>query len=532
MSPGSSTESYPAFVHIRLREYPRKKPQPGNVIHRDGSQGDVSAALRHDVHRGHNTQEVRHPSTLRPEVVRHQPSQSDGSLDRTAPPRKPSPNYELIPGLGYYKLHTEAKPWHDARQICAQEGAHLAIINSEEEAEELKAILARHPKILSDWRNEYAYIGMSDIRSEGDWITIFGTWLKEIWSHDAHYVSCHRLRLQWCRERQTWTAADWKRAVFRDASRFSLSSDDGRGRVWRPCGARLNPTFAVARHTAPIAGVLIWGAIIFDSRSLLESITAQRYVQDILLPHVLTLMPWLPREIFSVDVEKVIDGIDLKTTRHIKKKEERKVKEQRRLEVSVNNFDEVSPEYPISIASENSSELEDGEGNKSRMKPTIRIKKNQMILHLPNMARECDRRGLSDREAASIASAPLQDIGVLYDSETSQPLNTTGYMKWAPNQPDQGREGNCGLMQRTGGLHDVPCALAFPTFSKSMKGWERNVGEASNLKGQRFYKAARPSERDRSASSKQTSVIVTLDKLEPNIEHEMHDTNVQSVDAG
>ncbi|XP_069675815.1 hemolymph lipopolysaccharide-binding protein-like [Periplaneta americana] len=137
----------------------------------------------------------------------------------TAPPRKPSPNYELIPGLGYYKLHTEAKPWHDARQICAQEGAHLAIINSEEEAEELKAILARHPKILSDWRNEYAYIGMSDIRSEGDWITIFG-----------------------------------------------------------------------------------------------------------------------------------------------------------------------------------------------------------------------------------------------------QPLNTTGYMKWAPNQPDQGREGNCGLMQRTGGLHDVPCALAFPTF--------------------------------------------------------------------
>ncbi|KAJ4427316.1 hypothetical protein ANN_24936 [Periplaneta americana] len=28
ISPGSSTESYPAFAHIGLRENPRKKPQP------------------------------------------------------------------------------------------------------------------------------------------------------------------------------------------------------------------------------------------------------------------------------------------------------------------------------------------------------------------------------------------------------------------------------------------------------------------------------------------------------------------------
>ncbi|KAJ4445324.1 hypothetical protein ANN_07129 [Periplaneta americana] len=31
MSPGSSTESYPAFAHIGLRGKPRKKPQPGNL---------------------------------------------------------------------------------------------------------------------------------------------------------------------------------------------------------------------------------------------------------------------------------------------------------------------------------------------------------------------------------------------------------------------------------------------------------------------------------------------------------------------
>ncbi|KAJ4440837.1 hypothetical protein ANN_10684 [Periplaneta americana] len=31
MSPGSSTESYPAFAHVGLRENPGKKPQPGNL---------------------------------------------------------------------------------------------------------------------------------------------------------------------------------------------------------------------------------------------------------------------------------------------------------------------------------------------------------------------------------------------------------------------------------------------------------------------------------------------------------------------
>ncbi|KAJ4445887.1 hypothetical protein ANN_12573 [Periplaneta americana] len=89
------------------------------------------------------------------------------------------------------------------------------------------------------------------------------------------------------------------------ASKFSLSSDDSRVRVWRPRGARLNPTFAVARHTAPTAGVLVWGAITYDSRSTLVvirgTITAQRYVQDILRPHVLPLMARFPRGLFQQD---------------------------------------------------------------------------------------------------------------------------------------------------------------------------------------------------------------------------------------
>ncbi|GFV47902.1 transposable element Tcb2 transposase [Trichonephila clavipes] len=45
----------------------------------------------------------------------------------------------------------------------------------------------------------------------------------------------HRpLRLEWCRARGNWTAAEWYQVVFSDESRFNLSSDDNRGRVWRP----------------------------------------------------------------------------------------------------------------------------------------------------------------------------------------------------------------------------------------------------------------------------------------------------------
>ncbi|GFX28165.1 transposable element Tcb2 transposase [Trichonephila clavipes] len=70
---------------------------------------------------------------------------------------------------------------------------------------------------------------------------------------------------QWIREiaRDNWTAAEWNQIVFRDESRFNLSSDDNRVRVWRPRGECLNPAFASQRHTAPTAGV----KIMFDPSS-------------------------------------------------------------------------------------------------------------------------------------------------------------------------------------------------------------------------------------------------------------------------
>ncbi|KFM76628.1 Transposable element Tcb2 transposase, partial [Stegodyphus mimosarum] len=127
-----------------------------------------------------------------------------------------------------------------------------------------------------------------------------------------------RLRLEWCRARGNWTAAECNQVVFSDEFRFSLGSDDNRVRVWRARGEHLNPAFAVCVFSilpllcvcsqsclAPTAGVMVWGAIAYNARSSLVlfrgTMTAQRYVHEFLQPHVLPLMQWLPGAIFQQD---------------------------------------------------------------------------------------------------------------------------------------------------------------------------------------------------------------------------------------
>ncbi|GFX08773.1 transposable element Tcb2 transposase [Trichonephila clavipes] len=100
--------------------------------------------------------------------------------------------------------------------------------------------------------------------------------------------------IEWCHARGNWTAAEWSQVVFSDESSLNLSRDDNRVRVWKPRGERLNPAFALQRHTALTAGVMPWGAVAYNTRSPLVLIcgtmTDQRYVHGILQPHVLPLM--------------------------------------------------------------------------------------------------------------------------------------------------------------------------------------------------------------------------------------------------
>ncbi|GFT09384.1 transposable element Tcb1 transposase [Trichonephila clavipes] len=113
----------------------------------------------------------------------------------------------------------------------------------------------------------------------------------------------HRqLRLQWCQARSMWNVTDRQKVVFSDESRFVLGTDDNRVRVWRRPGERYNFPHTVLRHTARTAGVMVWGAIAYDSRSTLivmrGTLTGQRYVDDILRPHVGPFLNGLPGAIF------------------------------------------------------------------------------------------------------------------------------------------------------------------------------------------------------------------------------------------
>ncbi|GFV99073.1 transposable element Tcb2 transposase [Trichonephila clavipes] len=112
-------------------------------------------------------------------------------------------------------------------------------------------------------------------------------------------------RLQWCQARSMWNVTDWQKVVFSDESRFVLGTDDNRVRVWRRPGERYNSPHTVLHHTARTAGVMVWGAIAYDSRSTLivmrGTLTGQRYVEDILRPHVGPFLNGLPGAIFQQD---------------------------------------------------------------------------------------------------------------------------------------------------------------------------------------------------------------------------------------
>ncbi|UYV62958.1 hypothetical protein LAZ67_2002617 [Cordylochernes scorpioides] len=113
-----------------------------------------------------------------------------------------------------------------------------------------------------------------------------------------------RQRLEWCRARSTWMT-EWYRVVFSDESRFCLSSDSRRVRVWRRRGERSNPAAIVERPTVRQRGIMVWGAIAYDSRSPLLRIqgtmTAQRYVDDVLRPVTLPYLQGVPNALYQQD---------------------------------------------------------------------------------------------------------------------------------------------------------------------------------------------------------------------------------------
>ncbi|UYV63342.1 hypothetical protein LAZ67_2003792 [Cordylochernes scorpioides] len=102
-----------------------------------------------------------------------------------------------------------------------------------------------------------------------------------------------RQRLEWCRARSTWMT-EWHRVVFSDESRFCLSSDSRRVCVWRRHGERSNPAAIVERPTVRQRGIMVWGR----NRG---TMTAQRYVDDVLRPVTLPYLQGVPNALYQQD---------------------------------------------------------------------------------------------------------------------------------------------------------------------------------------------------------------------------------------
>ncbi|UYV61852.1 hypothetical protein LAZ67_1006856 [Cordylochernes scorpioides] len=81
--------------------------------------------------------------------------------------------------------------------------------------------------------------------------------------------------------------------------------DSRRVRVWRRRGERSNPAAIVERPTVRQCGIMVWGAIAYDSRSPLLRIqgtmTAQRYVDDVLRPVTLPYLQGVPNALYQQD---------------------------------------------------------------------------------------------------------------------------------------------------------------------------------------------------------------------------------------
>ncbi|GFX64101.1 transposable element Tcb1 transposase [Trichonephila clavipes] len=113
-----------------------------------------------------------------------------------------------------------------------------------------------------------------------------------------------RLRCQWCYERRMWLA-EWNEVVFTDESRICLQHHDGRIRVWRHRGERMQNSCFMHRHTGPAPDIMVWGGIGYHSRTPLVRIAgtlnSQRYISKVLEPVVLPYLQGLATAIFQQD---------------------------------------------------------------------------------------------------------------------------------------------------------------------------------------------------------------------------------------
>ncbi|KAG8223072.1 hypothetical protein J437_LFUL002020 [Ladona fulva] len=87
----------------------------------------------------------------------------------TAPPPLPA-DYELFPGVGYYKFHYDKRyTYSEAAYTCAKEGGHLVIINSLEENRSIQTLYSKFKANATGG----SYIGYYDPQKNRNFVTVF-----------------------------------------------------------------------------------------------------------------------------------------------------------------------------------------------------------------------------------------------------------------------------------------------------------------------------------------------------------------------
>lgn len=109
----------------------------------------------------------------------------------------------------------------------------------------------------------------------------------------------HRVqRMRFARDHQDWTPEQWSQILFTDESRFCLKSPDGRQRVWRRVGERFAQCNIVPKVSFGGGSIMVWGGICLEARTELVvvgrgTMTADRYIMDVLQPHVMPFAPFI-----------------------------------------------------------------------------------------------------------------------------------------------------------------------------------------------------------------------------------------------
>ncbi|KAJ8680983.1 hypothetical protein QAD02_016770 [Eretmocerus hayati] len=98
-------------------------------------------------------------------------------------------DYCITKNLNLYKLHENLTTWNEARKICLAEGAHLAVINSKEEADLLSALF-KNSQLMNrrNHANKGMFVGFHDLFQEREFVTVldepldktgYNTWTRE-----------------------------------------------------------------------------------------------------------------------------------------------------------------------------------------------------------------------------------------------------------------------------------------------------------------------------------------------------------------